>query len=176
MKPGEKGYTLIELLVATTIMFLAAGSAGAAIFQVLGGTERNNNHITVVRHVQNAGYWISRDAQTAQSVATDNLTLPNFLALSWTEWDDVGDPIYHSANYSFEDLTGGVGKLKRHHWSSAGANEDTLIALYIYYDPSDAANSSNASYQNPVLTVQLTALFEETLETRIYRIKRRPNV
>jgi len=175
MKPGEKGFTLVELLIAITIMVLASGAAGAAIFQILRGTERNNNHMTAVSQVHNAGYWISRDAQMAQSVTTDNLTLPDFLILSWTEWDAAGDPTYHSATYSFEDLTDGIGKLKRNHWSSAGASEETLVAQHIYYVPSDSDNTSKASYQQPVLAVQLTALFKGSLETKEYKITHRPN-
>ncbi len=176
MKHGERGFSYIELIIAITIMVLASGAAGAAIFQIFGGTERNNNHLTVVRQVQNAGHWICRDAQMAQSVTTDNLTLPDFLILSWTEWDAAGDEIYHSARYFFEDLTDGIGKLKRNHWSSAGTNEQTLVARYIYYDPNDVDDTSKASYQSHVLTVQLTALFEETLETREYKIKHRPSL
>jgi len=172
MKHGEKGYTLIELAIAITIMVLVTGAAGAAIFQILRNIERNNDHITAVRQVQNAGYWISRDAQMAETATTD-LMLPDFLILSWTEWDDAGDPISHSATYSFEELTDGIGKLKRSHLSSAGANEQTLIAEYIYYDSNDVDDTSKASYESPVLTVQLTALFEKTLETREYRIKHR---
>ena len=173
MKLGEKGYTLIELLIAITIMVLASGAAGATIFQIFRGMEGNNDHMTAVHQVQNAGYYISRDAQMAQSVTTDGLTLPDFLVLNWTEWDEDGDPIYHSATYFLEELTDGIGKLKRSHWSSAGANEQTLVAEYIYYDPSDVDSTSKVSYQEPVLTAQLTALYEETLETREYRIKHR---
>ncbi len=176
MKYGEKGYTLVELLIAITIMVLVSGAAGAVIFRILRDTERNNNHITAVLQVQNAGFWISRDAQMAENATTDNLTLPDFLILSWTEWDDAGDPVYHSARYFFEDLTDGVGMLKRNHWSSAGANEQTLVAQYIYYDPDDIGATSNTSYQNSVLTVKLTAVFEDMLETREYKIKRRPNL
>ena len=175
MKPGEKGYTLVELLIAITIMVMASGAAAAAIFQILRNTERNSDHMTVVRQVENAGYWISRDAQMAQSISADNLTLPNFLSLSWTEWNDAGNPIYHSANYTFEDLADSIGKLTRRYGSSAGASEQTLIAQYIYYNPDDVANTSNASYQSPVLTVKLTALFEQTMESQEYQIKRRPN-
>lgn len=173
MKYGEKGYTLVELLIAITIMVLVSGSAGAVIFRILRDTERNNNHITAVLQVQNAGFWISRDAQMAENATTDNLTLPDFLILNWTEWDDAGDPVYHSVRYFFEDLTAGTGKLKRNHWSSAGANEQTLIAQYIYYDPGNVDGTSKASYQSPVVTVQLTALFEDIMETREYRIKNR---
>ena len=176
MKQGEKGFTLIELVVAITIMAIVSGAAAMAIFQVCHGTERNNNHMTAVRQVHNAGYWISRDALMAQSMTADNLTTPDFLVLNWTEWDDNNDPIYHSVTYSFEDQTDGIGKLKRSYWSSDGANQHTLIAEYIYCNPSDSQQTSKADYQQPELTVQLTAIFEETRETREYRIIHRPNL
>ena len=175
MKRGEKGFTLIELIIATTIIVLVAGAAGMAIFQVLPGTERNNNYMTAVRQVQNAGYWISRDTQMAESVITENLTPPAFLLFNWTEWDDPDNPVYHTATYSFEDMTDGIGKLKRWHWSSSGINRQTLIADHIYYAPADPDDTSQASYQSQVLTVQLTALCKETLESREYKINHRPN-
>ena len=174
MKLDEKGYTIVELLIAITIMVMASGAAGAAIFQIIRNIGRNNDYITAVRQVENAGYWISRDTQMAQSIST-NITLPNFLSLSWTEWNDAGNPIYHSANYTLEGLSDGIGKLERHHGSNTGANEYTLIAQYIYYNPGDVANTSNISYQNPVLTVKLTALFGQTMESKEYQVKRRPN-
>ena len=176
MRQNEKGYTFIELLIAITIMALASAAAGGAIFQIFRGMESNNDHMTAVRQVQNAGYWISRDAQMAQSVTTDGLTLPDFLVLNWTVWDDAGDPIYHTATYFFGDLTDGIGTLMREHWSSAGASEETMIAQYIYYDPDDVDDTSNASYLSPLLTVQITALFEETRETREYQVTHRPNL
>ncbi len=179
MKPGEKGFTLVELLLVVAITAITSVAAGAAIFQVFKGTEHNNDRITAVRQVQNAGYWISRDAQMAQSVTTsnltDNLTPLDFLTLNWTEYDAAGAPIYHSANYTFDNLTDGIGTLKRIH-ESAGASEATLIAQYIYYDLKDVDDTSKAIYQRPVLTVQLTAVSGKTRETREYKIKRRPNL
>ena len=175
MKLGEKGFTYIELIVALAIITLIGGATATATFQVLRGTERNNNHITAVRQVHNAGYWLSRDAQMAQSVTTDNLTPPGFLVLSWTEWDYADNPTYHSVTYFFENLTDGLGKLKRSHWSSAGANEQTLVAEYIYFNPDDPDDTTKASYQNSVLNIQLTSLFGKTSETREYRINHRPN-
>ncbi|MEE9398818.1 MAG: type II secretion system protein [Dehalococcoidales bacterium] len=176
MKHGEKGFTYIELIVSLAIIFLISGAATAGTFQVLKTTERNNAYVTVVRQVQNAGYWINHDAQMAQNVSADNLTSPDFVIMNWTEWDDAGTATYHSATYYFENLTDGTGTLKRNHWSSAGANEQSLIAENIYYDPNDVNVTSKASYQTPLLIVQLTALFEEAIETREYRIKHRPNL
>ncbi len=158
------------------VIALLASAATQAIFQTLKGTERSNNHITCVTQVQNAGYWLSYDAQMAESVIIDNLEPPDFLVLTWTEWHYGDDDINHSVRYFFEDLSGGVGTLKRSHWSSAGANEQTLVARYIYYDPDDPDNTSKVSYQSPVLAIKLTALSGEARETREYQVKRRPNL
>lgn len=176
MRNGEKGYTFIELIIAITIIALISGAASIAIFQILKGTETNNTHMNAVRQVQTAGYWIGRDARIAQSVNTDNLTPPDFIAFNWTEWDDQNEEIYHTATYSFEDLIDNIGKLKRTHWSSAGANEQTLIATHIYYAPADPDDTSKASYQAPVLTLQLTSLVKDAMEVREYLIKHRPNI
>jgi len=175
MNSGEKGFTLVELVFSLAVIAIVSAAASAAIFQVFKGNERNNDYLTAVHQIQSAGYWISRDAQRAQSVTTDDLTPPDFFIISWTEWDENGDPIYHSATYFFEGLTNNIGDLKRTHWSSAGANEQTLLAKYIYYDPADVDDTTKVSYQSPVLTVQLTTLFEETMESREYKITRRPN-
>ena len=176
MKLGERGYTLIEVLISITIMALASSAAGGAIFQIMRNTERNADHMTVARQVQNAGDWISRDAQMSLGVsATANLTLPVFLVLRWTENVSSTQPIYHTANYTIENLSGGIGTLKRRHTSSAGANEQTLIAQYIYYNPADTANTSNASYESPILILKVTASVGGILETREYKISRRPN-
>ena len=161
MKQSEKGLAVAELIVAISIMAIVSGSAATAIFQVSRGTEYNNARMTVVRQVQNAGHWISRDTQMAQSVNTE-VTSPDFLIISWTEWASNDDPIYHSTTYFFEDLTDGIGTLKRSHWSSAGANEQTLITQHIYYKPSDSDETSKVSYQTPELTLRLTAHLEET--------------
>ncbi|MFC1954212.1 prepilin-type N-terminal cleavage/methylation domain-containing protein [Chloroflexota bacterium] len=174
MKPCEKGFTLIELVIGLSITVIVAGAAGAAIFQIFGNTERASNHMTVVRQVQNAGYWISLDAQMALSVTTDNLSLPVFLTFNWTE-DAAGEnPIYHSANYTIEDLSNNTGTLIRSHSTTEGASEQTLVAKYIYYNPADTDNSTQASYDSPLLSVQITALFEERMETREYKVKQRP--
>ncbi|MFC1993187.1 prepilin-type N-terminal cleavage/methylation domain-containing protein [Chloroflexota bacterium] len=176
MKKGEKGFTIVELLVASAIIAIISGAAATTTFQIAKSTEPTNNHMTAVCQVQNAGYRICRDAQMAESVAVDNLEHPNFLILTWTEQNyDGSDPTYHSVTYFFTDLSDGIGKLKRNHWSSAGANEDTLVAKHIYYNLDDPETTSKASYESPVLTIQLTALSEEARETREYRITHRPN-
>ena len=175
MRHNERGFTIIETVVALAIISLIASAATMTTFQVLSYTNGSDSKVTALRQVQNAGYWISRDAQMAESVATDNLSSPNFVVMNWTERDYDSDDIYHSVTYFFDELSDGIGKLKRNHWSSVGLNDDTLIAKYICYDPGDPVNTSNVSYQKPVLTVKLTALFGDARETREYRVNHRSN-
>ncbi len=146
------------------------------VFQVINSAELNKSHMTVVSQVQNAGFWVSRDAQMAENITADNLSPPDFLILDWTEWDENDNATYHSVTYFFEELSGGIGKLKRNHWSSAGLNTESLVAEYIYYDSGDPTNTSKVSYLNPTLTLQLTTLYGDTSETREYRINSRPNL
>ncbi len=175
MKQGQCGFTFIELAMATAIMALIASTATMVTFSVLNNTERTNNQMTVVRQVENAGYWISQDIQAASSVSTENLTPPDFLALTWTEWGYDEDSIYHSVTYSIEDLSGGIGKLRRNHQDSQGASEQTLVAEYVYYNLSDPANTSNVSHQEPMLTLKIVCLLEDAREMREYKIQSRPN-
>jgi len=172
MKRGERGFALVEILVVMAIVAIIGGAANMATSQVITGTRRSNDHMTAIRQVQNAGYWISNDTLMADNVVIDiDPETPEFLVLNWTEWDedDKKDSIYHLVTYSFEDIAGGIAKLERNHWSSAGADEDILVAEYIYY------STTTAVYEPPVLTLQIAASVGEASETREYRVQRRPN-
>jgi len=175
MKQSEKGFTLIELIGAVAVTALIALTVTAVTFQLIKVTERSNDQMTAIPQVQNAGYWISHDTRIAESVTVDNLEDQNFLILNWTDYEG-GDPTYHSVTYFFEDLSDGIGKLKRNHWSSAGANDQTLIAQYIYYDPSDLDNTTLAIYSRPVLTVRLCVLFGDASVAREYKVMCRPTL
>ena len=174
MKKSEKGYSLIELLVAVTIMVLAATGAGSAVYQILKNIENNNDRMTVVRQVENAGYWISRDAQMARALSTsDNLTDPDFLSLSWTSWDDAGLIVDHSANYTFVNVTDKIGDLKRT-YTNGVTTQTTIVAQYIFFDLADTSSTSNTTFNAPLLTVRLTAKYDQVEESREYSIQRRP--
>ena len=175
MIQSEKGISTIELIVACAIIGLIGSAASMSIFQVFNVTEKSNESLKISSQVQNAGHWISRDTYTADSIIADNLSSPDFVVLNWTERDYVNDDIYHSITYFFDELSGGIGNLKRNHWSSAGEDQDILVAKYISYDSDDPVNTSNVSYQKPVLAVKLTALYGDADETREYRISRRQN-
>lgn len=175
MKQEQKGFTFIEVLIATAVIALITGAATMTIFSILKDTGQANDRMTAVHQVKNAGYWVSRDTLMADSLSAENLTLPEFLILNWTDWGYDEDSVYHSVTYSIEDISGGIGKLKRTHQDSTGTNEQMLVAEYIYYNQSDPDNTSNVSYQEPLLTLKIASVFGDAQETREYKINRRPN-
>ena len=177
MKRFEKGFTIVELSIGLALIGLIGSGAVATIFQLLSGTERSSNQTMVSSQVQNAGYWFSKDAEIAESITVDNLDPNNFIVMHWTERDYAGGggDIEHSATYSFANLSDSVGRIKRLHWSSGGANEQSIVAQYIYYNQSDSDNTTKASYEARVLTVQVTSRLGEAEETKEYRVTRRPN-
>ena len=174
MKFSESGYTLVELIISISITVLITGVTGVAIFQILKNNDRNTDKLTAAREVENAGDWISRDAQMALTITTTNVTAPVFLNLTWTENVTHNPPIYDSANYSIESVSGDIGIIKRTYYSTAGVYTQTLIAQDIYYDPTDNSSTS-ASYQSPVLIVTITSSVGDIMETRKYKVTQRPN-
>jgi prepilin-type N-terminal cleavage/methylation domain-containing protein len=173
MKKQEIGFTIIELMIAISIMALASVAAGMAIYQVFGGTEGNNDRLTALHQVQNSGYWISRDTQMAISVnTTDNMSFPEFLRLGWTEWDDAGDPKYHLIHYTLENGSNNLYSLKRTHTDSDNITQETMIADYIFYQPGNEY-SSNTTQNGSIIHVNITSIFGDLRESREYQIKRR---
>lgn len=172
----EKGFTLVELMIALAITVLVSGASAIALKQIYGGTSHNNSHLTAVQQVANAGFWICRDAQRAEVINTSNLTGTDLVTMNWTEWDAAGNPTYYSVNYTFFNINANIGQLKRTYWSSNSGSQQNVVGLDLYYNPGDSSNTSQATLLNPVLTVQLTAIVGQAREIRQYTITRRPNI
>lgn len=162
----QGGFTIIELLVALAITGLITGGATMAIFQVFAGNARTSNHMTAVRQVQNAGYWISHDTQMAQSVDTDNLTPPEILKLTWTDWES-GD--VHQVIYTL--LVD--NKLQREHYTNLNLDATTIVAQYIVPDQTSCIWDDDEGKLTLTVTATVSG-WKPASETRIYEVIRRP--
>ena len=151
---NQRGVTLVELIIAVAITGIITGGITMTIFQVFGGNERTSNHMTAIRQVQNAGYWISHDTQMAQEV-NDNPTAPEVLILTWTEWDNTA----HQVTYTLQGTE---------LWRD-DSGQQLRVAQYI--------ESISCQFAGGKLTLTVTATvggWKPASETRVYEIIPRP--
>lgn len=179
---NQGGFTLIELLVVLAIAGLIIGGTTMAIFQVLNVNTQTVSHMITITQVQNAGYWISRDAWVAQRIVTDDDTLTpetEVLTLAWVGWeyecaDNTGINTYE-VRYTYDsDQLWRRQKITTDKYDSNGhlvetteSQNSVLVAEHITaITPSMGGNK---------LTVPITASVGEIEEKRTYEITPRPS-
>jgi len=160
---SQRGFTLIELIIAVAITGAITGSLAMGIFQTFDYSARGNARMTCVKQVENAIHWLSRDAQMAQEVTPD-LDADGFpLELTWTEWDNT----HHVITYRIEG-----SELKRGHVEDGIPLADYVVARYVAADP--GLTNCDFNETDWVLTFEITAIVtgypEDISETREVRI------
>ncbi|MFC2001953.1 type II secretion system protein J [Chloroflexota bacterium] len=163
---GQKGFTLIEVIVTLAITGLIGLGAAMATGQILTQGVRNNDYTTASRHTMNAIYWVSRDSQMSQDVEPDGISgFP--LTLSWTEWDNSEGQV----TYSIED-----DKLRRSYSVDGGAPCETIVAQYI----NSVAENTTCEFTSGVLTLKITTTVGEGVHainvTKVREITPRPGL
>ncbi len=160
---NQRGFTLIEVLAATAITGLIGVGIVAAIFQVLNVNALSTNHVTVLKQVESALHWLSRDAQMAQTVQPSGESgFP--LSLSWVEWDNTK----HQVSYTLEN-----SKLYRSHSVNGGEPSRAMVAEHI----NTGSDVTNCQFANRVLTLKVTASvggFRPARETGMAQVIPRP--
>ena len=84
---GERGYTLVETLVAIAITGFLVAVLGLVVQQMVTVPEQGDDQVNALHAVQNAAHWVSLDGQTAKSASGGsslNLTLPDASVISYT--------------------------------------------------------------------------------------------
>jgi len=159
MHNNQRGFTLIELMIAIVIAALITAGIAAATMQVLAINTRASNHMIAVRQVQQAGKEVSKDALQSQANAINaSPSGGEFLILGWTNWEGLENVVVYNITQA--------GELKRSH-SINGTPESTarfVVAEYI-----DSAHTS-CNWTGTVLIFTVTATVGTESETRIYEI------
>jgi len=171
LKKDQKGFTLVELLIVIAITGLITGGITLTIFQVFDINTRSTNRMAAISQLQNAGLWVSQDAQMAQNVDPeddpDTLEL-ELLTLTWTDWEG-GDS--HVVNYTLEAMPSGEFKiLQREHYRNLALNSTTIVAEYINPDP----QKTKCEFVGGELIFTVTATVGGESETRVYEVTPRP--
>lgn len=171
---NEAGFTIIEMLLVIAISAVVLGGSAMALTLTMSRTTPTSDHMTVVRQLQNAGYWVSSDTLRAQTVMGDDSATAEteFLTLWWVEdWESSNTA---RAAYILAGAEGELKELQRHYQlydaddSPIGNETVTLIAQYI-----DDTNSS-WSQNGEAWTLEITASVGGETESRTYTVKPRP--
>jgi prepilin-type N-terminal cleavage/methylation domain-containing protein len=67
MKAKERGFTMVELVMAVAVTGLIVSFLGTSIHQMFTVTEYGNDKLTAMHELQNAANWFSLDGQQAKS-------------------------------------------------------------------------------------------------------------
>ncbi len=170
MKRDESGFGLIGLAVAIAITAIIVAGAGMGTVQVIKGTQRNNDHMTVIRQAQNLGSWLSRDALMAQTInASDDAGTAEdeFVIMYWKDWEN-GDT--HDIRYIWLDGANSLKIFKRKQLTNDKdgleiGNTTTLIAHSIY--------SANLSQQGSTWWLSVETRSGQRSLMREYKINQR---
>jgi large repetitive protein len=118
---NQKGFTLVEILVALAVNAIIAGVITMSIFQLFNVNLTSNAHMTAIKEVENANYWISNDARMAQIVNTNSASgFP--ITLSWVDWNG------NTASATYDVVN---NQLIRSYSENGGQSTNTLVAAHI---------------------------------------------
>jgi len=178
LEKGQKGFTLIELMIAIGIAALITVGITAATMQILTINHRASNHMIAVRQVQQAGKEVSKDALQAQSVNASESSNGFPLTLTWDEW---GTNQTNTIVYDFTDMPSGLKQLERMHTFNGTEQATALPVVAQYIDDTIDSSTGEARTRcewdpiDGVLTFTVTARVGTEIETRIYEIEPRPD-
>ena len=161
MRQRQKGFTLLEVIVAVGIVGAVMATVGMATTTLLMNSERPTNQQPLLQHVQNAGWWMSRDI-----IMTSNVTLggPNGFPVTLNIPIDADPDHDYSIEYTF---TGDV--LKRQMYdSSSNLTSETWIAQFVDTDYTTFENIESGLYN-----LNIRASLGEEAVTIVYEMHQR---
>ena len=166
LKKGERGFSLVELVIVVALAGLVGAAITATAFQVFTFSTRLSNQMTAVRQVQQAGFWVSPDVMMSEPGKINvNPGGGKFLVLGWTD----GNGSEHEVTYI---ITVGNKLQRTHKITPDGGEPTTEVAIVAEYIDPDPAQTSFAP-EGDAFKFKVTATVGEQTETRVYEVKPR---
>ena len=163
MQRSEKGFTLIEVMIAVAIMGIIMPVIAMTTTALLTNHQQANDHNVILHQVQNAGYWISRDVQMAKDVIFDD---PSGFPLTL----DIPVDTDENNNYSVDYLFDG-NKLKRQVYDSS----DTLILETLIAEYIDVQDTTFSTLGSNIYNLTVKVSKGEVVVERCYKVSQSLN-
>lgn len=138
---GQKGMTMVELLVAIAVTGIIVVFLGTAIYQIITVSEYGNDRLTAMHELQNSAHWFNLDGQKA---VTANVNGELLLTIS-----ETSSITYSLVGTELRRTTGSTPMTLARNISSADFSIDNrVITMSLTSSPEGRDNvSENGSYK-----------------------------
>jgi prepilin-type N-terminal cleavage/methylation domain-containing protein len=177
IEKNQNGFTLIELLIVISITAIISAGIATAIILVITGNTQSSNHVIAVRQVQEAGYWVSHDAQMAQRTTINDAAATGFpVTLTWSNWKDNTSC---EAVYSLVNMSGGLKQLQRVYSENGTIADSSIVSHNINISGNPPLTSCNIT-SDGIIIFNVSATVgtgsDESNESRTYEIIPKPSL
>ncbi|MCK4862942.1 MAG: prepilin-type N-terminal cleavage/methylation domain-containing protein [Dehalococcoidales bacterium] len=97
---GQKGMTVVELLVAIAVTGIIVVFLGTAIYQIITVSEYGNDRLTAMHELQNSAHWFNLDGQKAVTADVDGELLLTISETTSITYALVGQELRRTAGGS----------------------------------------------------------------------------
>lgn len=101
---NQKGFTLIEMLLAVSITSVIVIGIGSSIFQILQGRVDISQKSIAIADIDGVAHWLTRDMTLAQTTSLIDAEPPTSnISMIWsdlTAWAGDEGAVQNSANYT----------------------------------------------------------------------------
>ncbi len=166
-RPGEKGFTLIEMMLSLALTAFIGLGVSVSIAQITRQTARNSDYTTASQQAMNALSWLGQDIQMAQTVnGTAGFPASDNLVMSWTWWDNTE----YTVTYSLDN-----GVLRRA-YDNGTSDTSTIIADGVSSDPDLTYCASDNNTYDIGITVGIGTGQSAVEVTRTRNVAARPHL
>ncbi len=134
---SSRGFALLEVAVALSILSMGIGLVGTSVFQVLSIQRHWQDDRVATKDLRHIGSWFAGDALNAETVVFGGTAPAPTVTLSWVDSSDPLNLVFHSSVYSLDGDT-----LTR--------NNDGIVTIL-----ADDVDSAAFSLSGRVLTLDL---------------------